>query len=58
MKHHLSFVTAVCIVLVFGLWMALRSGIHSIWLRALMAGCAFAFLGFAIRQFRSGKARR
>jgi len=36
----------------FGALMAFRSEIHSIWLRALVAGIAIAFLYPAIQGFR------
>jgi hypothetical protein len=38
--------------LVFGALMAFRSELHSIWLRALVAGIAFAFLCLAAQGFR------
>jgi hypothetical protein len=38
--------------LVFGALMAFRSELHSIWLRALVAGIAFAFLFPAVQGFR------
>ena len=38
--------------LVFGALMAFRSELDSIWLRALVAGIAFAFLFLAVQGFR------
>jgi len=37
---------------VFGLLMGVRAEFQSIWVRALVAGCAFAILGLCISQFR------
>ncbi len=39
-------------VVLFGLLMAFRGELHSLWLRALVAGVAFAFLFLAIQGFR------
>jgi hypothetical protein len=35
-------------VLIFGLLMALRADMHSVWLRILCAGCAGAVLGLSL----------
>jgi hypothetical protein len=42
-------------VICFGLLLAFRSEIHSIWLRALVAGIAFAFLIPVVRQFQKNE---
>ena len=39
-------------VILFGVLMALRAELHSIWLRALAGGIAFGFLIPAIQGFR------
>ena len=41
--------------LVFGALMAVRAELHSIWLRALVAGAAFTFLLPAILGFRRNR---
>ena len=42
-------------IICFGVLMGFRSEIHSIWIRALVAGIAFALLIPAIRQFHRSK---
>ena len=42
-------------IALFGVLMAFRSELHSIWLRALVAGVAFAVLYPAVRGFRHKK---
>ena len=39
-------------VIVFGVLMALRAELQSVWLRALVAGVLFAFLYLAIQRHR------
>jgi hypothetical protein len=51
-KHSRPWAWLVLSALVFGALMAFRSELHPIWLRALVAGIAFAFLFPAARGFR------
>jgi hypothetical protein len=51
-KHSRSWALLVLGALVFGALMAFRGELHSIWLRALVAGIAFAFLCYAAQGFR------
>jgi hypothetical protein len=50
-KHGLRWIWLALSIMIFGALMAFRSEIHSIWLRALVAGIAFPFLYPAIRGF-------
>jgi hypothetical protein len=51
-KHSRPWAWLVLSALAFGALMAFRSELHSIWLRALVAGIAFAFLFAAVQGFR------
>jgi hypothetical protein len=51
-KHSRPWPWLALSALVFGSMMAFRSELHSIWLRALVAGIAFAFLYPAAQGFR------
>ena len=51
-KHSRPWAWLVLSALVFGALMAFRSELHSIWLRALVASIAFAFLFPAVQGFR------
>jgi hypothetical protein len=51
-KHSRPWGWLVLSALVFGALMAFRSELHSIWLRALVAGIAFALLYPAAHGFR------
>jgi hypothetical protein len=42
----------ICGVILFGTLMGIRTEFHSIWIRALVAGCAFAVLGLLVLPFR------
>lgn len=51
-KHSRPWAWLVLRALVFGALMAFRNELHSVWLRALVAGIAFASLYPAVRGFR------
>ena len=51
-KRGRAWVWLVPSAVLFGVHMAYRAELHSIWLRALVAGVAFAFLFCAIQAFR------
>jgi hypothetical protein len=51
-KHSRPWAWLAFSALAFGVLMAFRSELHSIWLRALVAGIAFAFLIPAAQGFR------
>jgi hypothetical protein len=50
-RHSRPWAWLVLSALAFGALMAFRSELHSIWLRALVAGIAFALLYAAFRGF-------
>ncbi len=43
-------------IVVFGVLMGVRMELQQVWMRALVAGCAGAALGWAVIQARSSKA--
>lgn len=51
-KHSRPWAWLVLSALVFGALMAFRSELHSVWLRALVAGVAFALFYPAVHGFR------
>ena len=51
-KRGRAWALLVLSVVLFGLLMAVRSELQSIWLRALVAGLAFAVLCLAVNGFR------
>jgi hypothetical protein len=51
-KHSRPWAWLVLSVVLFGLLMGFRGEVHSIWLRALVAGIAFAVLYPSIQGFR------
>jgi predicted PurR-regulated permease PerM len=54
-KQNLPWARMVFSILLFVGWMAFLDELHSIWLRALVAGLAFGLLYPAIQSFRRGK---
>jgi hypothetical protein len=42
----------VLAILVFGVLMGIRDDFHSVWIRALLAGCAFAILAGTVQWLR------
>jgi len=55
-KQGRAWVWLVIGCILFGVLMALRDAVHSMWLRAAIAGSAFAALGLFAIQFRKARA--